>query len=726
MGGAEEVAGDHIDFHDNVIGTAVGAEHHHHYPPAPEPGQIVEGDIPQRPPGFQPRPRLLQRLAGLLGDQVPGHGGDDGGGGGGDDDGGGGIGGGGAAVICAVGGTPGVGKTLLAASYAWACQAGRWPVVAWITAESTERIHTGLAALAERLGQRRADDDAVTAAGRAKAWLAATTRPALLVFDNAADVAAVRAWCPATGATRVLITTRNRAFLRLFEPVEVEVFSPVQAQAFLRGRTGLDDPGSADGAARLADELGHLPLALNQAATVITRLRLSYDAYLALLRDFPVADYLSAQYGDPYPAGTAEAILLSVTQAETSVPDAAVLLPLLSVLSPAGVPVPVLHALSGQGVEPVHMQRLLADLADTSLITFSEDGSAVLMHRLVQRVLRERATHQGNLDTVLDQAVDLLHAFNNTLPGGAQTWAARAAVEMLIDQTNALYSWARTGGDPSADLLALRGWCGRYLHDLADLTRAIPLLKTTLAERERVLGGDHPSTLTSRNNLAGAYRAAGDLGRAIPLHEATLADCERVLGGDHPDTLASRNSLASAYQSAGDLGRAIPRYEATLADCERVLGGDHPSTLTSRNNLASAYQAAGDLGRAIPLYQTTLAQQERVLGGDHPDTLASRNNLAYAYRAAGDLGRAIPLYQTTLADYERVLGGDHPSTLTSRNNLAGAYRAAGDLGRAIPLYETTLADSERVLGADHPTTRIVWGNLKAAAAEHGRRSAEPR
>ena len=39
----------------------------------------------------------------------------------------------------------------------------------------------------------------------------------------------------------------------------------------------------------------------------------------------------------------------------------------------------------------------------------------------------------------------------------------------------------------------------------------------------RVLGEDHPDTLTSRGNLAGAYQAAGDLGRAIPLYEQTLS-----------------------------------------------------------------------------------------------------------------------------------------------------------------------------------------------------------
>ncbi|SEH02570.1 hypothetical protein SAMN05444920_127109 [Nonomuraea solani] len=59
-------AGHHIDFHHNDIGKAVGVEHHYTYPPPP--GQIVEGDVPQCPPGFQ---RREQRLSGLLGDLAP-------------------------------------------------------------------------------------------------------------------------------------------------------------------------------------------------------------------------------------------------------------------------------------------------------------------------------------------------------------------------------------------------------------------------------------------------------------------------------------------------------------------------------------------------------------------------------------------------------------------------------------------------------------------------------
>ncbi|MFI6300089.1 tetratricopeptide repeat protein [Nonomuraea sp. NPDC050790] len=109
----------------------------------------------------------------------------------------------------------------------------------------------------------------------------------------------------------------------------------------------------------------------------------------------------------------------------------------------------------------------------------------------------------------------------------------------------------------------------------------------------RVLGPDHPNTLTSRNNLASAYRESGDLGQAVPLLEATLTDSERVLGPDHPHTLGSRTNLASAHYTAGDLGRAIPLLETTLTDCERVLGPDHPTTRVVRSKSINDDDQAG-------------------------------------------------------------------------------------------------------------------------------------
>jgi tetratricopeptide (TPR) repeat protein len=52
-------------------------------------------------------------------------------------------------------------------------------------------------------------------------------------------------------------------------------------------------------------------------------------------------------------------------------------------------------------------------------------------------------------------------------------------------------------------------------------------------------------------NLATAYRDAGRAAEAIALFERALADLERVLGPDHPDTMTVRDSLAAARASQG-------------------------------------------------------------------------------------------------------------------------------------------------------------------------------
>ena len=69
--------------------------------------------------------------------------------------------------------------------------------------------------------------------------------------------------------------------------------------------------------------------------------------------------------------------------------------------------------------------------------------------------------------------------------------------------------------------------------------------------RERVLGPEHPDTLTARANLASWTGQAGDPAAARDQYAELLPVFERVLGPDHPHTLAAR-SLANWTGEAGD------------------------------------------------------------------------------------------------------------------------------------------------------------------------------
>ncbi len=64
-----------------------------------------------------------------------------------------------------------------------------------------------------------------------------------------------------------------------------------------------------------------------------------------------------------------------------------------------------------------------------------------------------------------------------------------------------------------------------------------------LGARKRVLGAEHPDTLSSANNLAASLSGQGKYAEAEPMLLAALASLQRVLGPAHPDTLETASSL---------------------------------------------------------------------------------------------------------------------------------------------------------------------------------------
>ncbi len=123
-----------------------------------------------------------------------------------------------------------------------------------------------------------------------------------------------------------------------------------------------------------------------------------------------------------------------------------------------------------------------------------------------------------------------------------------------------------------------------------NLVGAKPYTKRALTIREKILGGEHPDTANSLNNLGYLLGAMGDLTGARPYYERALYIREKVLGSEHPDTALSLNNMGRLLQRMGDLAGARPYYERALAINEKVLGGEHlehPDTINIRFNLRS-------------------------------------------------------------------------------------------------------------------------------------------
>jgi hypothetical protein len=102
-----------------------------------------------------------------------------------------------------------------------------------------------------------------------------------------------------------------------------------------------------------------------------------------------------------------------------------------------------------------------------------------------------------------------------------------------------------------------------------------------------------------------------------------LAAKRRVLGEEHPHTLTSANNLAASLYDQGKYAEAERRNREVLGVRRRVLGEEHPDTLTSTSNLAMSLWGQGKHAEAEGMLQAALAARRRVLGSAHPVTLAA-------------------------------------------------------------------------------------------------------
>ena len=68
--------------------------------------------------------------------------------------------------------------------------------------------------------------------------------------------------------------------------------------------------------------------------------------------------------------------------------------------------------------------------------------------------------------------------------------------------------------------------------------------------RKRVLGEEHPSTLTSMANLAFTWESQGQRAKAVALMVECVHLRTRILGADDPNTLSSSAALTK-WQDTG-------------------------------------------------------------------------------------------------------------------------------------------------------------------------------
>lgn len=611
-----------------------------------------------------------------------------------------------AVVICGLGGQ---GKSALALEWA----RSRWTdaPVRWIPSDSEARLISGLSDIAIALEPGAVHLGASALSERTIQWLA--THPGwLIVLDAVNEPSHIEHLVTRLrGCGKFLITSlRPSGWSDQFRVLPLGSLDQEDATEILLQRAGrVWTRGSSEFSAAqgVCESLGHLALAVEQAAAYISGSGIPVADYRQLLNERPAETFAARAEGVSAARTIARVWSITLDRLDET-PLAAEVLRLMAWLDGGSIPRRIIAASSS---DSLGITEAIRRLTAFSLIHHLPEG-AVGVHSLVQSLYRSRDDSDSHRAGELTD-VGRLHA-NHTLlrlvpEDDAHLPSTWAEWREILPHIEALARHSdRIRSVPTALLMNAAG--GYALHQ-GMVSLAISLFDGAVEQLRTIRGERDELTLVCLSNLAGALEDAGRLREAVELYERAVEIRSSTLGDEHADTLASRSNLASAYEASGDLERAIPMLEQVVADRERVVGRDHPSTWISQNNLAYAYGLAGKPTAAIPIFERVLADRRRALGPSNPYTIATRHNLAQVLVEAGAVERAAAAIELALDDAVSSLGENSPITLSIRDTLGHVRIAEGRLDEAIEAREIALAVRVRVLGVDHPETLVSQNNL---------------
>ncbi|MFE7550700.1 tetratricopeptide repeat protein [Streptomyces gardneri] len=582
-------------------------------------------------------------------------------------------------VLCGLGG---IGKSTLAARWA-ADRVADHTVVWWITAETPAELDAGLADLARAMQPGVVGvlpEDALRE--RALQWLARND-DWLLVLDNVSAPADLRPLLARVGSGRIVVTSRRASgWQDIGRTVVLDVLGPEEAAELFKGLCAAVEH---DGLGEICAELGHLPLALKQAAAYCAEAGITPRTYHGLLAEYPAEMFAAAAEG-----GEAARTLARVWQVTldrlSDTPLAVRVLQVIAWWAPEGISRRLLESLG----TPLEVTEAVRRLAAHSMITLR--GGELSVHRLVQAVVRagpSEATAMAH-----EVATQLLFMAMFRAVSGADRQVAVHA-EVLAGHTDPV--------DDTEEAAGLFQLAGLFFCMDTVVSRALPLCVRAMRSLYRIHGPDHPDTLDAVQTIALAlYMADSGDEEAAALLTRGLADRLRVLGPDHPGTLVARGHLARVLRRS-EPERAEELLRENVAHCHRVLGSRHPQTIQARYDLLEG-SPGGDVD--VRALEELAADAERASHEDANLCEAIKRSLILELAAVGEMERALDLAGEVIEDCRRRYGSGDARTLLSRMSEVLALRRGGQMERARVLAAVLLEDCLRTVGEGQLTLLI--------------------
>jgi tetratricopeptide (TPR) repeat protein len=236
---------------------------------------------------------------------------------------------------------------------------------------------------------------------------------------------------------------------------------------------------------------------------------------------------------------------------------------------------PFASAIAGEELDEAVAALLHFALVERETISDERDPSittdCIRLHRLVREVAAARAKDEARNGMLRELADAVAAVYPRDVFSDPKGWPRARRLDALALALADDGAPPASGTETSAFLLDR---LGSYRHGaLAAYAEARRCFEKAAGSYERVLGGDHPSTAASLNNLASLLQDQGDYVGARPLFERALQIYEKALGPDHPVTATTLNNLAFVLKSLGHLFRSKAALRAGSVDPQKGAWG---------------------------------------------------------------------------------------------------------------------------------------------------------
>lgn len=612
----------------------------------------------------------------------------------------------GAARVQVVHGAGGVGKTQLVAEYAHRHR-HNYGLVWWLPAYDRTALALSFSKLTARLGLRGVSEANAEDVRRELRRALDKWEEWLLVFDDAPGPEAVRSFLPEPGDGHVLVTSRHTNWRGVGPGFCLRALERPDAVEFLKRRTG--HPKADNLAGTLAQALGDVPLALEQAAATIRESGINFGEYLSRFESHWAELLRSGRPAGDYPDTVLMSAELALRGAEDASAEAVALLKLWSFMAPADLPRAYLSDAAGFLPAPLsYTAGNASDLEDAidllGRFALAEPGAAgvgpapVRVPRLVGAIVRDRLSdlERNNWCDVALRMVEATFKFDGAPAGDWETLGER------LPHALAVAGHAEAIGVAPDAAAKLLNQVGQFLYLRGEYFRAKDVLARSMALCDVAYGPNNPRRAAVANNLGRALRRLGDLRAARAQFQAAMAVDGSAYGQDHPHVAEAANNYGICLQMSGDVESARRQFEWALSVCEPRLGRDHPKVAALVNNLGYALKGLGEYDAALDHFGRALSAAESNYGPHHPVVAHINSNLGVALRLHGEPRAARSCFERAVVGVETALGPNHPE-LSRHLSLLGLHllEEEHDPEAARQLLERALSIDEQAFGPSH-------------------------